>query len=143
MGCNGNGELPVTGGPRTHARAAAPKIGVGTGARGVAALGCSCDTDPIKVLARSRHGLSKVESRSQKGVSKGLFGAKVLVGREAWEGELARGSASSRSMQALASDAGGKDKSSNGGASKLVSGLVSGVSIGVETADCRGSATGR
>ena len=87
MGCSGNWVLPVTGGPRTHARAAAPKIGVGTGARGVAALGCSCDTDPSKVLARSRQGLSKDERRAQQGLSNGLFGAKGLVGREAREEE--------------------------------------------------------
>ena len=90
VGCNGNGELPVTGGPRTHARAAAPKIGVGTGARGVAALGCSCDTDPSKVLARSRQGLSKVKTRSRHCLRKGFRDAKVVVGREVWEGERGR-----------------------------------------------------
>ena len=37
---------------------------------------------------------------------------------------------------------GENDKSSSGGAIKLVSGLVSGVSRGVELADCRDSGAG-
>ena len=48
--------LPVVWGPRTHARAAAPMIGVGTGVVGVAALGCSSDTDPefLEVLGKEK-----------------------------------------------------------------------------------------
>ena len=98
---NGEVGLPVVWGPRTRARAAAPMVGVGTGAGGVAALGCSFDTNPSKVLARSLAGLRSVSSWFQRdfvGVS--------------WSGK------------------GERDKSSSGGATKLVSGLVSGVCRG-------------
>ena len=114
VGSNCKVELPVMWGPRTRARAAAPLVGVGTGAGGVAALGCSFDTNPSKVLARSLAGLRSVSSWFQRdfvGVS--------------WSGK------------------GERDKSSSGGATKLVSGLVSGVSLGDDWTDCRGSVVGR
>ena len=63
--------LPVVWSPRTRAGAAALMIGVGTRAGGVAALGCSCDTDPSKVLARCKEGLREVLSRSQRGLCGG------------------------------------------------------------------------
>ena len=106
---NGEVELPVVWGPRTRARAAAPIVGVGTGAGGVAALGCSFDTHPRKVLARSLAGLRSVLSWSQREFVGALW----------------------------------SDKSSSGGATKLVSGLVSGVARGDDRADCRGSGVGR
>ena len=111
---NGEVELPVVWGPRTRARAAAPIVGFGTGAGGVAALGCSFDTHPRKVLARSLAGLRSVLSWSQR----------EFVG-VSWSGKRER------------------DKSSSGGATKLVSGLVSGVARGDDRADCRGSGVGR
>ena len=120
---NGNVWLPVVWGPRTRAGAAALMIGVGTRAGGVAALGCSCDTDPSKVLAGCKEGIRKDLSRSQKGLCGGCScGLEFVAISSSGNGE--------------------RDTSSSGGTIKLVSGLVSGVSRGVELADCRGSGAG-
>ena len=63
--------LPVVWGPRTHARAAAPLTGVGTGVGGVAALGCSSDTDPIKVHIWPQEGLNLVPASCERRLGTG------------------------------------------------------------------------
>ena len=63
--------LPVVWGPRTHARAAAPLTGVGTGVGGVAALGCSSDTDPIKVYTWPQEGLDLVPASCERRLGTG------------------------------------------------------------------------